>query len=102
MRSSYFIQSAHTIYLCMGMAIYLSYLLLEVVMLIRITILNRFNENFQSPQKRLENCSSTGSCTGWTGLASNGERRGGVQAHVLVLQRDLEQREDDQDEDEVD
>jgi hypothetical protein len=25
----------------------------------------------------------------------------GVQAHVLVLQRDLEQREDDQDEDEV-
>ncbi len=33
----------------------------------------------------------------------NGERRGegGVQAHVLVLQRDLEQRENDQDEDEV-
>ncbi len=25
----------------------------------------------------------------------------GVQAHVLVLRRDLEQREDDQDEDEV-
>jgi hypothetical protein len=38
--SLYFIQSAYPIYLCMGMVIYLSYLLLEVVMLIRITILN--------------------------------------------------------------
>ena len=42
-RSLYFIQSVSTIYLCMSMAIYLSYLLLEVVMLIRITILNIFN-----------------------------------------------------------
>jgi hypothetical protein len=30
-----------------------------------------------------------------------GEVAWGVQAHVLVLQRDLEQREEDQDEDEV-
>jgi CRISPR/Cas system-associated endonuclease Cas1 len=30
-----------------------------------------------------------------------GEVVWGVQAHVLVLRRDLEQREDDQDEDEV-
>jgi hypothetical protein len=42
-RSFYFIQSVYTIYLCMGMVIYLFYLLLEAVMLIRITILNRFN-----------------------------------------------------------
>ncbi len=35
-----------------------------------------------------------------TGFESD-EERWGVQAHVLVLQRDLEQREDDQDEDEV-
>ena len=47
MKSFYFIQSVSTIYLCMSMAIYLSYLLsyllLEVVMLIRMTILNIFN-----------------------------------------------------------
>ncbi len=38
-----------------------------------------------------------------TGLASDREQRDevGVQAHVLVLRRDLEEREDDQDEDEV-
>jgi len=35
-----------------------------------------------------------------TGFESD-EHEVGVQAHVLVLQRDLEQREDDQDEDEV-
>ena len=63
----------------MGMAIYLSYLLLEVVMLIRITILNIFNRIDLIEQKqiihlvRLENCSPTGSCTGWTGLASKVE-----------------------------
>ena len=55
-RSFYFLQSAYTIYLCMGMALYLSYLLLEVVMLIRITILNRFNRiEVFNHLKRLEN-----------------------------------------------
>ncbi len=39
-KSFYFIQSAYTFYLCIGMVIYLFYLLLKVVMLIRITILN--------------------------------------------------------------
>ena len=41
-----------------------------------------------------------------TGLVTNWANREvgevGVQAHVRVQQRDLEQREDDQDEDEVD
>ncbi len=36
----YFIQSVSSIYLCMDIVIYLFYLLLEVVKLIRITILN--------------------------------------------------------------
>ena len=39
-KSLYFIQSAYTVYPCVSMAIYLSYFLLEVVMLIRISILN--------------------------------------------------------------
>ena len=53
MRSFYFLQSAYTIYLRMGMAIYLSYLLLEVVMLIRITILNIFNRIDLIEQKQI-------------------------------------------------
>ncbi len=36
-----------------------------------------------------------------TGLRAMKRGEVGVQAHVLVLQRDLEQREDDQDEDKV-
>jgi hypothetical protein len=39
-KSLYFIQSAYTVYLCIGMFIYLFYLLSEVVTLIRITNLN--------------------------------------------------------------
>jgi hypothetical protein len=68
----YFIQSAYTIYLCMSMAIYLSYLslevvmlevMLEVVMLIRITILNRFNRNrnVSITLEETESCSQTDS-----------------------------------------
>jgi hypothetical protein len=87
-RSSYFIQSAHTIYLCMGMAIYLSYLLLEVVMLIRITILNRFNRNLQSPRKRLENCSSTGKLD-LDRLGIQVERRGEVVYRHTSLYADV-------------
>jgi hypothetical protein len=40
-RPFYSIQSVSSIYLYLNMAIYSFYLLLEVVMLIRITILNR-------------------------------------------------------------
>ncbi len=55
-RSFYFIQSVYTIYLCMGMAIYLFYLLQEVVNSERILTTNRFNpiEVFNH-LKRLEN-----------------------------------------------
>ena len=86
LRSFYFIQSAYTIYLCMSMAIYF-YLLLEVVMLIRKTILNRFN--------RIRNVSIT--LEDWNFVlqrkAVRWERWGGVQAHVRVLRRVLEVRE---------
>jgi hypothetical protein len=82
----------------MSMAICLSYLLLEVVMLIRITILNRLKFSITLEDSKF--VLKTGKLD-WTGLESDEERWGGVQARVLVQQRDLEQREDDQDEDEV-
>jgi hypothetical protein len=82
----------------MSMAIYLSYLLLEVVMLIRISILN-YERDFSITLRdskivlQRESLTLAGLERWW--------RWGGVQAHVRVQQRDLEQREDDQDEDEV-
>ena len=65
MRSFYFIQSAYAIYLCM--AIYLSYLLLEVVKLIRITILNRFNRirNVSITLEETESLFSNGFAEPW-------------------------------------
>jgi hypothetical protein len=83
----------------MSMAIYLSYLLLEVVMLIRISILN-YEQDFSITLRDSKIVLQRESLT-LAGL-ERWERWGGVQAHVLVLQRSLEQREqDDQDEDEV-
>ena len=82
----------------MSMAIYLSYLLLEVVMLIRISILNYeqdFSITLRDSKIVLQKLDRDRPWERW-------ESWGGVQAHVLVLQRSLEQREqDDQDEDEV-
>ncbi len=92
----------------MNMVIYLFYLLLEVVNSERILTTNRFNpiEVFNHLKRQKVWWLETGRaepCPVWRLIW---ERRGevgevGVQAHVLVLQRDLEQREDDQDEDEV-
>jgi hypothetical protein len=57
---------------------------------------------FQSPYKT-ESLFSNWFAEPWPAWERWGEvGEVGVQAHVLVLQRDLEQREDDQDEDEVD
>ncbi len=83
------------------MAIYLSYLSLEVVKLIRITNLNYEIEIFNHLRdSKIVLQRKTGKLDPDRPL-ERWERWGGVQVHVLVQQRDLEQREDDQDEDEV-
>ena len=71
-------------------------------MLIRITNLNYEIEIFNHLIEETEILvawNSTGLVTNW---ANREVGEVGVQAHVRVQQRDLEQREDDQDEDEVD
>jgi hypothetical protein len=103
----------------MGMAIYLFYLLLEVVNLEtnlnfmkvnserNLTLWTDFNRvevfnHLRRDKKLARSWLETGRAEPWPAWQPN-KRRGevGVQAHVLVLLRDLEQREDDQDEDEA-
>jgi hypothetical protein len=80
----------------MGMAIYLSYFLLEVVMLIRITILNRFNR-FSITSEETRKLFSNG----WTVTGLESDERGEVVYRHTSLNSDVIWNNVNQDEDEV-